>query len=396
MDFSLELSQQQEALKRAAREFGEGIRAQVAAWDESNHAPIGELTREARQKGLTGITLPAEYGGQGLTAVEYLIVVEELVRAARWANAGEVAFRTSGAAPSIIMLSDNEEAKKQIIPQLAAGEVGAAIAMTEPSYGSAITDLETAAVPEGDYFVVNGTKRFITGAGEDDYYVAFVRFGNIPGAKGIGAILVEATTPGVTARKGPAFVGARGIPHGVIEFADARVPQANLLHSQGHFSRIMTAFNMERLHSAAVGLGISEACFDEAKKYALTRRQFGTEIVDFQAIQHALAEIWVNTEAIRFLTYRAAATAIEGKYPRGLEVSVAKYVSNTLTNANTSTALLLHGGDGCTMPFPIQRLWRDAMVLPIAGGTVHMLKNAIAQWIVPERRLARPRGGDGP
>lgn len=218
---------------------------------------------------------------------------------------------------------------------------------------------------------------------EDEFYSTFVRFGDIPGAKGIGAVMIEKGTKGVTVSRGAEFVGARGMPHGELKFENARVPRENLLIKEGQFGRLMTA-----------GLALAEAAFDEAKKYCLERKQFGTEIINFQALQHWLAEMWIEIEAHRLLTYHAAVTAIDGKYPRGLEVSVAKAFENEVVSRICQKALLMHGGDGYTMAFPIQRIWRDSLVLPLGGGTLQVLKNAIAQWIVPERKLERPRGGE--
>lgn len=394
MDFSMTLTKEQEELKRKAHILGEEFKPHVQEWDRTNHAPIPEMTQRARELGLTGITMPKKYGGLDLSVLEYVIVLEELARTSQFVTGAEVLFRTSGPGPSVCMLSDNKAAKEKFLPGIVQGTRTAAITITEPNHGSAITDLETTATEDGDYFTVNGSKRFITGASEDELYSTFVRFKNIPGARGVGAIMIEKGASGVRVRRGPPFVGARGMPHGELTFRNARIPKENLLMPEGQFSRLMTAFNMERMHNGTLGLALSEAAFDEAKKYALSRKQFGTEIVDFQAIQHMLAEMWIEIEATRFLIYRAAATANDGKYPKGFEVSVAKAKSSDTVMKVTQMGILIHGGDGTTMGAPAQRLWRDAIILPIAGGTMQILKNVIAQWLVPERKLARPRGGE--
>lgn len=164
MDLTLKLTPEQEELKRRGRELGEEFKPYVAQWDAQDLALIKEMTRKAREKGLTGITMPKEYGGQDLTVLEYVLVAEEIMRASQYITAGEVMFRTSGPGPSVCMLSDSEVAKKKFLPKIVTGEAGAAITMTEPKYGSAITDLETTAVLEGDYYIVNGSKRFIYGS----------------------------------------------------------------------------------------------------------------------------------------------------------------------------------------------------------------------------------------
>ena len=394
MDLTLELTPEQKKLKETARELGEEFLLKADEWDARDLAPIKEMTKKAYEKGLTGITMPKEHGGQDLTVLEYVLIVEELVRAAKWITVGEVMFRTSGPGPSVCLLSDNETAKKKFLPGIIKGETGAAITLTEPKYGSAVTDLETTAVLDGDYYIVNGKKRFITGAVEDELYSTFVRFGDIPGARGIGAIMIERGNPGVSVDRGAEFVGARGMPHGELTFENAKVPKENLLMKEGQFSRLMTAFNMERMHNAACGLALAEAAFDEAKKYCSQRKQFGTAVINFQSMQHWLAEIWVEIEAHRLLTYHAAATSIDGKYPKGLEVSVAKAFENEVVPKICQKALQMHGGDGYTMAYPVQRLWRDSLVLPLGGGTIQVLKNSIAQWIMPEQKLVRRRGGE--
>lgn len=392
--FDDKLTPKQKEVKQAAHELGDEIRPKVAEWDKANYAPMNELNKKAREKGLTGITIPAKYGGQDLSVVEYVIAVEELTRVAQFATASEILFRTSGPGPSTCMLSDNEDAKNRFLPRIVSGQTGASIAITEPRHGSDMSNLETTAIADGADFIVNGHKRYITGCTEDEIYSTFVRFGKTPGVKGIGAVMIEKGTPGVQILKGAEFLGTRGMPHGEIIMTNVRVPKKNLLIAEGQFSRLMTAFNMERMHNCGLGLAIAEAAFDEVKKYVLTRKQFGTEVINFQVIQHSLADMWITIEAIRALTYRAAATAIDGKYPRGLEVTVAKAFENATVPSLCQKALLMHGGDGFTVAYPISRILRDSLALPLGGGTLEMLKNMIAQWIVPEMKLERPRGGD--
>jgi len=394
MDLTLELTPEQKKLKETARELGEQFLVNADEWDAKDLAPIKTMTKKAHEKGLTGITMPKEYGGNDLTVLEYVLVVEELVRAAKWITAGEVLFRTSGPGPSVCLLSDNETAKEKFLRGIIDGTSGAAITMTEPKYGSAITDLETSAVLDGDHYIVNGKKRFITGAVEDELYSTFVRFGDTPGAKGIGALMIERGNPGVSVDRGPEYIGARGMPHGELTFENAKVPKENLLIKEGQFSRLMTAFNMERMHNATCALALSEAAFDEAKKYCSNRKQFGTAVINFQAMQHWLAEMWIEIEAQRLLTYHAAATSNDGKYPKGLEVSIAKAHGVEVAPKICQRALQMHGGDGYTTVYPVQRLWRDSLVLPLGGGTIQVLKNSIAQWIIPEQKLTRRRGGE--
>jgi len=223
-----------------------------------------------------------------------------------------------------MILLGREEVRRQYLPQVVKGELGFAIALTEPDHGSDLTHLEATAVRDGDDYIVNGSKAFITGSGVNELYATFVRFDGIPGPKGVGALIIEADSPGVSSTPGPEFVGDRGIPHGDVHFDDVRVPARNLVAGSGQFGRIMSAFNMERLHNASLCLGLAEAAYDEAVAFAEARHSFGRPIIEFQSVYHALADMWVRLEAQRLLAYRAGATAREGRFPDAHDVTVAK------------------------------------------------------------------------
>ena len=389
MDF--ELTPQQEDLQKRARQFGDEFRPYAAEWDINNKVPIDDMTKRAGELGLLAITMPKEHGGQDLSTIEYAVVVEAAMRYSQCWAGGEPMFRTSGAGPSICLMSDNDVPRKKFMPDMIRGDKGCALTLTEPDHGSDITYLETTAVKDGDDYVLNGSKRLITGAMEDELYATFVRLSDTPGAKGIGAIMVEIGTPGFRLEKGPDFVGSRGIPHGDLFFEDCRVPAENLLVKEGQFPRLMTAFNMERLHNGASSLGLAEAAFDEASKYAQERHQFGRPIIEFQAIYHMLADMWVNIEAARMLVFRSADTAIDGKYPQPLDGTVAKLYANEALNFATKAAIQICAGDGVAMTHPVQRIARDAMICMVAGGTHQIVKNVIAGMLFPDRKFKQTR-----
>ncbi|MES1171151.1 MAG: acyl-CoA dehydrogenase family protein, partial [Actinomycetota bacterium] len=328
MDF--ELTHEQQDLVERAMAAGLEWRQFANRWDIENEAQLAEVTQRMVDLGLVGITMPTEYGGLGLTALDYVLVVEAVIRASTTWVAGEPMFRTSGPGVTMCLSSSNEAVRKKFLPDLVSGRSGAAIAITEPKFGSDMSSLETTAVRDGDELVINGEKKFITGALEDDLYATFVRFDDIPGARGVGAVMIEKGTPGFEMQAGPTYVGSRGIPHGDLQFKNVRIPVENLLFGAGEFVRLMKAFNMERMHNAAASLGSAQAALDEALEYTQQREQFGRPIVEFQAVYHDLADMWAAVESARFLVYRAAATAEGGTMPLPQEVTLAKYVANNV------------------------------------------------------------------
>jgi len=387
----LELTPLQQDFRERTKVYAEECRPFAAEWDINNHVPIQELTKRAGELDLLAITMPKEHGGQDHAMMEYTVVIETALRYSQCALASEPMFRTSGAGPSILLMSDNDVPRKKFMPSMITGEQGCALALSEPNHGSDLTYLETRAVQDGDDYVLNGSKRFITGATEDRLYATFVRLSDTPGAKGIGAVMVEEGTPGFRIEKGPAFVSSRGIPHGDLWFEDCRVPAENLLVAEGQFPRLMTAFNVERLHNGTCSLGLAEAAFDESSKFAQERHQFGRPVIEFQAIYRMLAEMWVSIEATRMLLFRAAATAVDGKYPQAHDVTIAKMFANETLSNVAKAAVQVCAGDGLAITHPVQRIARDAMICMVAGGTHQVLKNSIAGMLFPDRKFKQTR-----
>jgi butyryl-CoA dehydrogenase len=385
MDF--ELTKEQQALVERAFAAGMEWRKFANSWDTDNKAPLHEVTERMIELGLVGITMPKEYGGLGLTALEYVLIVEAVMRAGTTWVVGEPMFRTSGPGVTMCLSSSNEAVRKKYLPDLVSGRSGAAIAITEPKYGSDMSSLETTAVRDGDEFIINGEKKFITGALEDNLYATFVRFDNIPGARGVGAVLIERGTPGFEMQVGPTYVGSRGIPHGDLQFHNVRIPAENLLFGPGEFVRLMKSFNMERMHNAAASLGCAQAAFDEVLEYTQQREQFGRPIVEFQAVYHDLADMWSSIESARYLVYRAAATAEEGTMPLPEAVTLAKYVANNVMYDVSARAVILQGGHGTTTDCFAQRIHRDSLVCRVAGGSPQVLRNVIAQQLMPHRKF---------
>lgn len=381
-----DLAPEQRDLQERAAAVGRSFRDEAAAWDESDKAPYRDIFKRVADAGLLGVAMPVEYGGQGGTALDYLLVVEALFRNAQSWLPPEPVFCTSGPGPSMLLLGD-DLVKEKFLPDIVAGRRACNIALTEPDAGSALTHLTTTAVRDGDDFVVSGVKSFVTGSDVNDLNATFVRFDDIAGAKGIGAIVIDATTSGVRIERGPTFIGDRGIAHGILRLEEVRVPAENLIVGPGQFARLMTAFNLERLHNCGFWLGYSQAAYDEAAAYTQSREAFGKQIIDFQSVYHSLADMAVQIEALRLLAYRAGATAIDGRFPRLAEVSQAKLFGATVGPQITLKAMELHGGYGPTTDFSIQRLHRDCVTNVAAGGAPAVLRNGVAASLFPDRRF---------
>ena len=387
MDFNFSASQL--ALQSRAREIGMRWRGQYAKWDAEDEAPYRDVVASLRDAGLLGLTIPKEYGGKGGDALDYAIVVEELIRTSRSWILGEGPFATTGPGPSMILLAQEERTRRKYLPPIVNGEIGCAIALTEPNHGSDLTELETTAVPDGNDLIINGHKRFITGSPHNELYTVFARFDGIKGARGVGCVLVEKDTPGCELLRGAEWFGVRGMPHGEVILSDCRVPKENVVRGAGHFRELMSGFNMERLHNSIYSLALAGIAYDEALAYTEKRKTFGKEIIQYQSVYHDLVDMYLAIDVQRLLTWRAAATAEQGVFPRVLEATLSKLNGSQMAPQIALTAVKLHGGDGVTKEFPVQTALRDAVTALVAGGAPAVLKNTIAAQLYPHRRFSQ-------
>jgi alkylation response protein AidB-like acyl-CoA dehydrogenase len=380
-----QLTDSQTNLLERVRELGQQWLPRVQQWDAEDSSPLPELLDDARTAGLLGLTVPPEHGGQDRDIIDYVLCIEEMCRVTHSWLTAEALFRTSGPGPTIIMASEQQVTKDKFLPDIVDGRKTCAIALTEPNHGSGLTDLETVAIDHGDHYIVNGTKRYVTGAPEDDLYATFVRFGDVPGAKGIGAFIAEKGMEGLELTIGSEVMGARGTPHGKMIFTDCPVPKENVVLGAGHFGTLMQAFNVERMHNAALSVGLAQGALDMAIEYARERQQFGRRIVEFQAVYHSIAEMHMETEGARQLVYKAALTAHRGKFPRPLEVSVAKTVANRTGRDVCWRSMQIHGGDGLTKDYLVEQSYRDVIAASYGGGTADISKNVIASLLLGEK-----------
>ncbi len=342
---------------------------------------LGEL-------GLLGITLPEEHGGGGRPLLDALIVIEEIAKTCQ--VAAFPIFEASTGPARVIELFASEAQKKRILPPVARGEKTIAVAISEPDAGSAATDMRTTGRLDGDEVVINGTKRWCSGAGHSEQYLVYLRLGEEPGARGIGAVLVDRDTRGVTFGPQERLMGFHGIPSADMFLDDVRVPRENVIVEKGGFKKLFTAFSIERLGNATMSLAIGQSALDRSARYVQERRQFDREIVDFQLVQATLADMIMQVEAARLLVYRAAVNAGRAA-PVPLEASIAKCFANEMAKRVSDLAIDLHGAYGYSAEYSVERLHRDAHGWAIAGGTTNMQRLRIVSEYLGRRLNQRSK-----
>ncbi|MCB0587986.1 MAG: acyl-CoA dehydrogenase family protein [Phaeodactylibacter sp.] len=377
---NFQLSEAQQNLVKEAREFAlQEVAPYAAQWDQEEHIPRRQIKKLA-DAGYFGMTIPEEYGGRGLSAIDAILVIEEIAR--HCGISGRLIVDHNFGAAITILNFGTEEQRERVLPTICNGETLMSIGMTEPGAGSALTDLVTSATEDGGEYILNGKKHWITGAGEREYTLVYARFNGVAGTRGIGAILVHKDMPGFRYAGRIPSLGVRGVQEGILEFENLRAPKENLVVPPGSaFRRLMSAYNGQRVGASAVALGIAQGAFDFAKDYADKRRQFGKRITDFQAIQFKLADMAIDIEAARFLVYRAASNAgmaITNRY----ESSIAKVFASEMAIRVTNRAIQLCGAQGYSRGLPLERMFRDARCFTLAGGTAEMQRIGIAAGIL--------------
>ena len=380
---SFKLSPDQELLRDAAREFARNELLAIAAeLERDNKPPSRELVARFGGMGFLGINVSDEYGGLGLGNIEALVVLEEFAKISS-AVAFPI-FESSVGPIRAIEHFGSDEMKRRVIPEVCRGEMVVAVSMSEPDAGSALTDLKTKGEVRGDTLVLNGTKRWCSGGGHADAYVVYCRLSDDPGAKGIGAVLVEKDAPGLSFGPNEQLMGFRGVPSSDIYFDDCEVPAGNVIVPAGGFKKLMEAFDLERCGNATMALGQASGALEDVSAYVQERQQFGKPIVEFQAVQLKLAEMYMKCEAARLLIWRAAANAEDG-LPSILESSAGKCFANSIAREVTGDAMQLMGAYGYSQEFPMERRLRDSWGWGIAGGAIDIQKVNIAGALLGRR-----------
>lgn len=378
MDFSY--SDEQRQLRRAVREFAEAeIAPHVRAWDEKSEFPAAVI-RKCGEMGLMGSIFPEEYGGAGMGYIEYALIIEELARVDP-SVALIVAAHTS-LCSNHLYLAGTEEQKKKYLPRLAAGEWLGCWSLTEPEAGSDAGGTRTAAVQDGDGWVIRGAKTFTTNAHYAQLCVAMAATDRSKSHHGISAFLVEADTPGYRPGKKEDKLGMRASDTGEVIFSDCRVPDEALLGAAGEgFIDALRVLDGGRISIAALSVGIAQGAFDAALKYSKQRKQFGRFISEFQAIQFKLADMATEIDAARLLVMRAAWQKDQGRSVNR-ESAMAKLFASEIAVRVCNEAVQIHGGYGFTKDYPVEKFYRDVKLMTIGEGTSEIQKLVIARQLL--------------
>jgi alkylation response protein AidB-like acyl-CoA dehydrogenase len=381
MNFTL--SEEQKLLQDTARRFAQQELPVLARELEADDRSVDARWMQTyAEMGFFGINVPEEYGGQGMGHLEAVLVLEEL---AKVSSAVAMPVFEGNFGPMAVLVHFAPEAlKRRLLPQVCAGKLLIAVSMSEPDAGTALTDLKTRARLNDNKVVINGTKRWCSGAGHAQGYLVYCRLSEAPGAAGIGAVYVEKGTPGFSFGRREELMGFRGIETADMFFDNVELPADNVVLPAGSFGRLMAAFNLERCGNTTMSLGVAAGALELALGYVQERRQFGKPIVEFQAVQLKLAEMALKVEASRLLLYRAVANAGQG-LPTVLESSMAKCFANEIVREVAGAAMQLMGGYGYSKQFDIERRLRDAWGWGIAGGTIDVQKVNIASALVGRR-----------
>lgn len=378
MDFNL--TKRQALFQQMIREFAEKeVKPLAAEIDEQERYPI-ETVEKMGKIGLMGIPVPTQYGGAGGDHIMYTIAVEELSRCCATTGVALSAHTSLCMAP--IMEHGTEEQKQKYLPKLASGEWIGAFGLTEPNAGTDAAMQQTMAVLEGDHYVLNGTKIFITNAGYAHVYVIFAMTDKSKGNKGISAFIVEKGTPGFSFGKKELKLGIRGSATSELIFENCVIPKENLLGAEGKgFIIAMKTLDGGRIGIASQALGIAQGAMDETVKYTKERKQFGKSIAQFQNTQFQLADLETRIQASRLLVRSAAFKKDQG-IPYSADAAMCKLFAAETAMTMTTKAVQFHGGYGYTREYPVERMMRDAKITEIYEGTSEVQRMVIASKLL--------------
>jgi alkylation response protein AidB-like acyl-CoA dehydrogenase len=380
MDF--ELNREQKAIQKAAWEFAEGEFDREYALDcDRNHRYPAEVYKKACELGLIGVHFPEEYGGQGYGVLEHVLVVEALCRKDPGLGIA-LCLRPFGS--EIILRFGNEEQKRRILPGVTSGQIVTGAAFTEPDHGSDIADLNTTASREGDFWVINGVKTFITNGLDANYITVLAKTNSNarPTYRGLSMLLVDTSRDGFEATDLGEKMGQKMMATAEVSLKNMRVPASSIVGQENHgFYQTLEFFDEARVAIAAQALGGAQAAFDRALAHVKQRRQFGRRLADFQVTQHKIADMATKIETARLLTYKAAWTCDHRGANPSL-TSMAKYHAARVATEVAEEAVQLLGGYGYFLDNEVERIYRDIRVTEIYEGTKEIQKNTIASYLL--------------
>jgi len=381
VDFKLD--EEHEALRRSVHEFAHEVVAPVIGDFYERHEFPYEIVRQMGKMGLFGLPFPEEYGGMGGDYFALCLALEELSRVDSSVAITLEAAISLGAMP--IYRYGTEEQKRHWLPKLCSGEALAAFGLTEPGFGSDAGGAMTRAVQDGDDWVINGAKAFITNSGTDItalVTVAAVTGVDDDGSKEISTFIVPSGTPGFTVQPGYSKVGWCASDTHELTFDDVRVPAASLLGERGRgFAQFLRILDEGRIAIAALAVGLAQGCIDESAKYAKQRHAFGRPIGDFQAIQFKIADMEMRAHTARLAWYDAAARLVAGEEVKR-QAAIAKLYASECAVVNAREATQIHGGYGFMNEFPVARFWRDSKILEIGEGTSEVQRMIISREVM--------------
>jgi alkylation response protein AidB-like acyl-CoA dehydrogenase len=380
---NLELTEEQRMVQASVREFVAGeIAPRAREYDEQARFPREQLKGLA-ELGLLGMIIPEEWGGAGFDTVAYALALEEIARAD--ASVCVIVGVTNSVCCYPILSFGTEEQKRNYLVPLARGEKLGAFCLSEPQAGSDATNLKTRAVRDGDFYVINGTKSWVSSGGEAQVYIVMAVTGREGGKNRITTFIVDGDTPGLSVSSIEHKMGQRASQTAEMSFVDVRVPAKNVLGGEGNGMRV--AFNSldnGRIGIGALSTGIAQGALDEATKYAKERQAFGQAIAEFQAIQFKLANMATETDAARLLTWRAAAMKDAGHKQTGFYAAMAKLFASETANRVCADAVQIHGGNGYSRDYAVERMYRDARVTTIYEGTSEIQRIVISREILKQ------------
>ncbi len=380
MDFSL--TENQTMIQQMVRDFAEKeIRPNMMKWDESQEFPI-EVFKKLGDLGLMGVLVPEEYGGSAMSYDEYIVVVSEIARVC--GSIGLSVAAHNSLCTGHIMYFGNDEQKKKWLPKLATAEHIGAWGLTETGTGSDAGGMATVAVEDGDDYIINGSKNFITHAISGDIAVVIVRTGKKGDSHGMTAFVIEKGTPGFSGGKKEDKLGMRASETACLFFDDCRVPKANILGKVGDgFIQAMKILDGGRISIGALGLGIAKGALDCSIKYSKEREQFGKPISQHQAIGFKLADMATEVEAAELILYQAAYLK-NNNLPVVKVSAMAKYLTSEVAVRNSNEAVQIHGGYGYTKEYPAEKFYRDSKLCTIGEGTSEIQKLVISRELLRE------------
>lgn len=376
-----ELSEEQKMMRQTVRNFAEKVvKPRAAEIDETDEFPM-DIFKEAGKLGLLSINYPEEYGGSGADSISSVLASIELGRVS-----AAVANICSSVRHHLFCIYNygTEEQKKKYMPGMASGEIIGSFALTENNAGSDAASIKTQARLDGDHYILNGNKTFITLGPLADFTIVFAVTDQTKKAKGISAFIVEKGTPGFSVGKKERKMGQKGNPVSELIFSDCRIPKNNMLGAEGEGLKIaLHSLDSGRIEVAALAVGLIQAALEESVAYAENRIQFGQKISNFQLIQALLAEMAADLDAASLLTYRAAYLKDSGR-PFTREAAIAKWFATEAAMKHTTNAIQIHGGYGYCKDYPVERYFRDAKLTQIFEGTNQIQQIVIAREVIKQ------------